>query len=366
MKLRNSIALLLALCILFALAACGEQMNTPSDSPAQNQPNTPTDSDDKTPVSSTEKFTFIVSSFAGDGDTAAQFMSAACDRISERTGGNISFTKYLNGELGTPTDILEMVRAGTVDIAQLSASFASDTDYPVSKLVTMPFYVADTYTSTDILYALKDAGLLNEYEGDTHLLYINGIDGDYLISTKAKVASVADLKGKLVRAQGGGVDTMIALGASPTTIASSELYSSLERGVIDGAITGSTNIYNTKLYETCSYLLDYPLSNGSQYVVMNAAKWQALPDDYKAIIAEEMEAAKEAHVKWMYDECHKDIALMGDAGVTITEMTDENLKEFQEISVPVIEAYREWLGGQGYDAEEVFRIAEEIIAAAGN
>lgn len=226
-KLRLILTTLCLISLFFVLTACGGDDTVPSSPPtASPAPDAadPAASPADVPPASTETFSFIVSSFAGEGDTAGQFVSQACDRITQRTGGRIIFTKYLNSELGTPTDMLEMVRAGTTDIAQLSATFASNTEYPLSQIVTMPFYVADNFVGTDILYALIDAGLMTEYGGEVHLLYLNGIDGDFLFTTKSPVETAADLKGKLIRAQGGGVDMIEALGGSPVTIASSELY----------------------------------------------------------------------------------------------------------------------------------------------
>lgn len=130
----------------------------------------------------------------------------------------------------------------------------------------------------------------------------------------------------------------------------------------DGAITGSTNAYNIKLYATCDYILRYPLCNGSQYVVMNQEKWQSMPEDYQAIFTEEFEAAKTAHNEWMYEKCYAVIEEMCAGGMTAAEMTEEALAEFQALTADVIEDYKLWLGEQGYDADEVFRIAEEVIA----
>ena len=102
-------------------------------------------------------------------------------------------------------------------------------------------------------------------------------------------SSIADLKGKKIRVPETTLmmDTMTALGAEPTPIAYSELYSSIQTGVVDGG-ENSNKFYEVAPY----YLLDgHTFSPG--IILMAEAKWNQLSEEDQAILREAGKKASE-------------------------------------------------------------------------
>ncbi|MFG1489931.1 TRAP transporter substrate-binding protein DctP, partial [Oceanospirillum sp. HFRX-1_2] len=124
------------------------------------------------------------------------------------------------------------------------------------------------------------------------------------ILTKEPINSVEDFKGLKIRAPGAYGKFLRNLGASPVSLAWSEIYTSLATGVIDGSI-GSNMIDHRdgNHVEVAKYMYRLPLA-GAQVlpIVVNRNAWKKLPDDLKAAVrkANEIHAADQLRLsrKW--------------------------------------------------------------------
>jgi len=67
------------------------------------------------------------------------------------------------------------------------------------------------------------------------------------------------------------------LGTSPVKLSIKEYYSAVERGVIDGTITGFSHYLVGSLYEVAPYYIDHPFYQSTMSVLLNLKKWKSLP-----------------------------------------------------------------------------------------
>ena len=99
--------------------------------------------------------------------------------------------------------------------------------------------------------------------------------------SKFPVNSLDDIKGKKIRifakAQ---ADYMTALGATAVSIPIADVYSALERGVIDGCVTGPEIAAGFKYHEVVQHVTDLMLGPGAGYCVVSEKAWRSLPADY--------------------------------------------------------------------------------------
>lgn len=101
---------------------------------------------------------------------------------------------------------------------------------------------------------------------------------------KEKITSLKDLKGKKVRASGWTVAEFLdGVGATGITMSYSEVPQSLQRGVIDCAVTGGLSGYLSGWGEVSEYLYPLPIG-GWAYVVtaMNMDTWNKFSKDEQA------------------------------------------------------------------------------------
>src|SRR3989441_10885414 len=93
--------------------------------------------------------------------------------------------------------------------------------------------------------------------------------------------TLADWKGKKIRVYGAdSANSARFLGAAPVNIAFGEVYSALEKKVVDGAITSATNAEPMKFFEVSKFINYWYLAGaGSEWLVVNPKAWGAVPKE---------------------------------------------------------------------------------------
>lgn len=171
--------------------------------------------------------------------------------------------------------------------------------------------------------------------GMVGLFYMD--EGARNLFTTKEITGLSDIKSRKIRVPETQLmmDTMKALGAEPTPISYSELYSSLQSGVVDGAENGYPGYDSNKFYEVAPYYLLSGHTFSPGVVLMAEAKWNALsPEDQKILL----EAGQKAS-DWNKGEIEaEEVALrasLEEKGVTIIEMTPEDTAAAQTACEPV-------------------------------
>ncbi len=103
--------------------------------------------------------------------------------------------------------------------------------------------------------------------------------------SKTPINKLDDLKGMKVRTFSLGlVDYISALGGEAVSMPVSDLYTGLERGTIQAAVTGPDQVEGQRLYEVCKYMTDLQLGSSPGYTIVSRRSWDRLPADLKKVI----------------------------------------------------------------------------------
>ena len=167
----------------------------------------------------------------------------------------------------------------------------------------------------------------------------------YTVAGKWKrldIRTPADIAGLKIRVSGSAAAAAVeALGATPVQMPAGEIYNSLQTGLIDGVITGASAIGDFRLDEVAnSYTIGAPLGRISFYLVMNADRYNSLPDGERAaldtIIGRPLSALAEAGWNARAAQVLEQISSTGDN--TVYTLTDDEVAAFGALTYPVREA----------------------------
>jgi len=112
------------------------------------------------------------------------------------------------------------------------------------------------------------------------------------------VTSLADLKGRRVRTPGGSQNDFIqSIGGQPVAIGFPEVYSALERGVVDCAVTGTATGNGARWYEVTRHLYTLPIQWGVAAYAVNLAWWNRLDPAVRDFLQATMNEVEEAQWK---------------------------------------------------------------------
>jgi TRAP-type transport system periplasmic protein len=109
----------------------------------------------------------------------------------------------------------------------------------------------------------------------------------YAFALKAPVGPDGDLKGKKVRGTPAYHPLIRMLGGAPVVLPIPEVYTALEKGVIDGAASPVVGLLGVRWHEVAKYLAQPSFGFTHQLFLMNLATWNRFSDADKKLLVDE-------------------------------------------------------------------------------
>ncbi|PVH30749.1 TRAP transporter substrate-binding protein [Pararhodobacter oceanensis] len=207
------------------------------------------------------------------------------EELPARTNGRINLEITTAAELGlTGFEMLRTLKSGLVDMAEVNIGFVS-ADFPLIEATELPGIATSYENGRELMDAwMRDVikPARDEMSGE---VIGNFSWNSALMLTSFEMNSLEDLRGKKIRVYSPGLAKYIeSFGAEPISMSLPEVYSALQRGVIDGLLTGSDQITAMSLWEVTPYLYDVNLAPFGAYLVVSDRAWQRLPEDLVPVI----------------------------------------------------------------------------------
>ena len=204
--------------------------------------------------------------------------------LEKASNGQIKVELYFSGVLGKEAEVLDMVKLGTVQGCRGGLFERANKKY---LMYTLPFLFEDADKVVAVMRS--DLGKKINKGAMANGFYIpaTGVAGGMrnITCSKCPVNTVADLKGLKMRTPPIDVTirTFKALGANPQQVAYTETYMALKTKVVDGQENPFSNAVDMKFYEAQKYLsvVNWQVHPDPLYV--NAAWYESLPDNLKAV-----------------------------------------------------------------------------------
>ena len=284
------------------------------------------------------------------------------EEIEKRTDGRVHFTVFSAGSaLGDATKQFDHARAGVVDVS-VGIPAIPRGRHPRSVLVELPFTVPDATIGTCALMKVQDE-VKGDYP-DTRILYLTVTEPSAAHTTK-KIETLDDLKGMRIRTPTPAITAMLEeIGATPVGMPPTEIYESVERGVVDGNIMPWGPVGAFKLEEVLKYHLDAGINPVAMYIVFNQRKFDSLPEDVQKVIDEVSAEMFSNWGRWWHETDQVAIDAARAAGNEIIPMSDEQRQAWQERLQPVIDNYLANESGLPVDeAKSIYAAMTDAVAA---
>ncbi len=144
----------------------------------------------------------------------------------------------------------------------------------------------------------------------------------YNIVLRAPLSPAGNLEGKKIRTTPSYFGVLKMLGATTVTLRPSEIYTGLEKGVIDGTTWPAVGVLGPRWYEVAKYLVRPTFGVTTQLMLMNLAKWNELNPDQRKIVTAAGHAMEDTWYR-EYDRlaAEEEKALVG-KGMTIVNIPE--------------------------------------------
>lgn len=271
-----------------------------------------------------------LSSALSSQDPIVQAMESARQAIEERSDGELTIQVFPNSQLGSDEDVVEQIRSGANIAILIDAGRLSEYQ-PELGILSAPYLVEDHHdyariTSSDLYLEWVES--LADNSG-LRLLNYNWFQGSRQMLTNDPVETPEDLQGVRVRTINSPVwvKTIEAMGATPTPLPWSEVYSALQLGSIDGAEAQLTAAEGQNLHEVIGHIALTGHIHLMTGIATSEQWYQSLPEELRTILDEELRKAGEAASQATADAQGAVRERMEAEGVTFTEVDVEVFRE---------------------------------------
>jgi TRAP-type transport system periplasmic protein len=284
------------------------------------------------------------------------------EKLNEKTNGKVQITVYPAGTLNPPFETYNAVKTGIADIGSAPVGFSGSV-MPLNKLFGDATHGVDSAARAARLWttALTDMPeLRKEFEG-VHLLFVTATL-PLSISCKVKIEKMEDFKGIVMRFPPGLEPLAKAWGATPITVPTSDIYVSLQKGIIKGYFAGNSLLRTMRLAELIKYSTTFDMVFGLTWVGMNIKKWESLPQDVKQVITDLAPEAQAESLRAVDAELKESMDYAVGEGVEFYEVKPAEVKRFEGAARNVFADIADGLEKRGKPANKVLAELERLLA----
>lgn len=249
--------------------------------------------------------------------------------IEAKSGGKITVTIFPNNQLGSEIETVQSAIAGMGDCDIVLTGESMQTYVEELGIIGMPYAI----TSDEHMDAVLNGDVgkeLDELMLKAGLRNLGAIRrGPRNVTSNKEIKTPDDLKGFIIRTPESKM-TMAAfeaMGAKPTPMAFSEIFTSLQQGVIHGQENPLANIYDASLYEVQDYVIETEHLRAWVYFAISEARFSSFSPAAQQMIQEcATEAVNYEHELFLADEAQLK-ATLEEKGMTFVEVDQAPFKE---------------------------------------
>lgn len=346
--MKKLLALLFSVVTIFSLAACSSSEESSSSTEGTEK------------AEATEEVKTIRAGI-GLNDQHPQFKGLLKFKeiVEEKTNGAIIVEAYHSGQLGDDRTMTEALQLGTQEVTIPSTAPLANF-VPEFSVFDFPFLFPNEEVADKVLDGEVGQKFLEKLESQNLVglaYWENGFRN--VTNSKRAIETVEDFDGLKLRTMENDLhlEAFRALGANPTPMAFTELFTAMQQGTVDGQENPYATIYLQKFYEAQKYVSNSKHIYSPFVFLMSKSFYDSLTEEQQQIVKEaaieagkyERELNREANAKYLAD--------LQEEGMTYTEIPPEEVAKMKELVQPVIDKYAEKIGKDVVD--EVYQAVEE-------
>lgn len=283
----------------------------------------------KKPASSDEKVVLKVGHINAPDHPWNIALEGFAKDVSEATNGNLEIQVFPSSQLGGERDMAEGLKLGTLDMGLFGTGALQSLD---KRLIVEELPYA--WSNRNNAYEALDGELgdeLNKILKGHSIVGLSYWESGYrhITNSVRPINSLEDLKGLKLRVPEAEmrIDTFKDLGALPTPLAFSEVFTALQQGTVDGQENPLPTISSSKFNEVQKHLMISGHIWGSALLGISDKSWNGLSDDYKKIISEKADIWKIKEREMIQNSEKELLESLKASGMEVTEPDVQPFKD---------------------------------------
>ena len=285
----------------------------------------------------------------------APAMTVFAKNVEEQSKGRVKINFVWGSALHKLAEGFEAIRNDVTDITY-TQTFYYPGEFPLSQLSALPYTFPNPVVTSIVAENLYPKYLKPEFEkrGAKLLFWLN--TGPFALYTRKPIRTIGDLQGQKIRGAGTMQNQILKLlGAVPTSVGSPEVYTALQRGVMDGTMFAISSAAGYKFYEVTKYVTQASFTQIEVPASINPRTLAALPKDIQAIIYAEARLAGIRGAMLYHEEDEKAVGEFRQHGAEVVTASPELAASLKKVLNPIRQKFID-------DNEKEGRPAKQMLA----
>jgi TRAP-type C4-dicarboxylate transport system substrate-binding protein len=289
------------------------------------------------------------------------------ERLAAASDGELTIQHFDAMALGgRPPELFDQARDGVADLTMTLTGYTPGR-FLRSEVFELPFMMTNPVATARAFQQMVEEDFQASEYADVKVLAA-WVHGPGVIHSIDPITRLEDMGGKSMRGPTRIINDMLAeLGAEPVGMPVTSIPESLSKGVISGTVIPWEVTSALRLSELVSNHTEFmgpeALYTATIVLVMNRARYEALPEDIRAVLDAESGASLAefaAQVMWDFDAPARAIAV--EAGNTIIQLDEAEVARWKEAAQPVVARWVEGMNEAGIDGQALIDRASALIA----
>ena len=262
----------------------------------------------------------------------------------------------------------DLLLSGGVDIINITPGH-----YPGRFLLcdayNLPYFIPyfgeeEATTGKKLRETLYEEFFIPHHFSDVKTLWTGRFEPNVLHSASKPVRTIEDIKGMTVSIPGGNIlaNFVKGLGGSPEFVAMTDVYTSLERGVVDATILPLETQLSFKFYEVTKAITKYGYGAVTNSQAMNLGLWNSLPPDIQNVFNELSAWATVVQTQVSQGSTQAAIGVAKKNGLEIIDLSPEELGRWKKVAEPLEMGWVADVDSKGLPGTELYNRIQELIS----
>jgi len=263
---------------------------------------------------------------ASDNKSLDFFLESVAQQVEKKYPGELKINLVGGPEAVKITDQVHAAQTGMVDIVHTTNAYYVHLLPEADAMKLSNFTPWEERASGAWAY-------YNELHEKKGLYFLGRIGTDLPFSLYlTKPIKTADLKGFNIRVSPMYLQLVKGLGGNPVVIPPTEVYTALERNVVDGYGWPTIGIREWGWEKHTKYIVEPSFYTGPHPMVMNLKTWTGLPKKFKDVIMEASMEAEKKIVAYYKEEIKKEFSLLKQAGLQVIDLPPAEKEKFLKVA----------------------------------
>jgi TRAP-type C4-dicarboxylate transport system substrate-binding protein len=297
-----------------------------------------------------------------------QVLAPFAHKVEEASGNRIEVALKPMGGYGKPADLFNMTERGDIEIAATVQGY-NPGRFPRSSVMELPMMFDTAKGGTEAMWKLYKEGLIDQDYASVKVLGLYVLPPYGIFTSGRSMQTARDLRGMRIRTPGPTVGLALArLGMIPLGIPVDMIGESLSNGTVDAitygwdSLTTSKGVGDGRLIDLVKVAINVNFAAPALMVVMNRAKWEALPPDLQAVIEAHAGALTHGNAQLRDEgEAATKARMNADPKFVKVTLTDETRADIEKAVTPAIADWKASMTRQGIDGERLYARARELV-----